>query len=213
MDLHDAWKTFVTEPSEESFQPLYDGTKRLVWTLCVRILGDEIEAQDAFQGAYASILVLARQRATTDGDGRFSWDELSPGKHVVSVIRKLALGQREIELHLRRHVELFPGDDRAIELARNLGSHQIHGRISGMDSSESLAITVSLRPLFDAEGEELRFQTYKEWDWRYKCAYLRAGRYSLEVAYWDAGATRTDQLEPIEISGDGERDLEVPGEK
>jgi DNA-directed RNA polymerase specialized sigma24 family protein len=40
---------FAHKPDEANFQPLYDHTKSRVWTLCVRILGDEADAQDAFQ--------------------------------------------------------------------------------------------------------------------------------------------------------------------
>ncbi len=57
---HEVWKSFTREPCEERFLPIYEGTKGLVWTLCMRILGDHAEASDALQGAYARLLALAR---------------------------------------------------------------------------------------------------------------------------------------------------------
>ncbi len=81
--------------------------------------------------------------------------------------------------------------------------------LGGMEDRESLGITVTLRPLFDPEGEELWFQTFKEWKWRYRCPYLRAGRYAVEVSFWKDHATRTVELEPIEVGGDRELTIEV----
>jgi DNA-directed RNA polymerase specialized sigma24 family protein len=55
------WAAFCAVPSEEHFTPFYEQSKGLVWTLCRRILRDEDETQDAFQGVYARLLVHARQ--------------------------------------------------------------------------------------------------------------------------------------------------------
>jgi len=153
--------------------------------------------------------------ATTDGDGRCVWDDLSPGPHVVRTTRKVSLGVKELGLEVRRRLDLLPGDDRAIDLGKDLGPHELHGLISGMEASESLSVTVTLRPLLeqDGEGEELRFVTYKEWGWRYRCPYLRPGRWRVEASYWHAGGTRTEELEAIEVTGGGERDLVVRGSR
>ncbi|HLU47577.1 MAG TPA: sigma-70 family RNA polymerase sigma factor, partial [Planctomycetota bacterium] len=56
----DLWQDFVRAPSDESFRPLYEATKRLVWTLAIRILRDPNDATDAFQGAYSRLVALAR---------------------------------------------------------------------------------------------------------------------------------------------------------
>ncbi len=62
----DLWTSFVRAPTEASFLPLYEATKRLVWTLAVRILRDPAEASDAFQGAYCRLLLLSRDRSAAD---------------------------------------------------------------------------------------------------------------------------------------------------
>ena len=55
-DPTDAWRAFAREPTEERFRPLYEGTKRLVWTLAVRILRHPEDAADAFQSSYARLI-------------------------------------------------------------------------------------------------------------------------------------------------------------
>lgn len=57
-----AWAAFCNSPTAERFSPLYEQSKRLVWSLCRRILGDEEDALDAFQGVYARLLAEARER-------------------------------------------------------------------------------------------------------------------------------------------------------
>lgn len=57
------WTRFLDKPGEESFQPIYDGTKNLVYTVCWRLLGDREEAADALQGTYARLLALVQDRS------------------------------------------------------------------------------------------------------------------------------------------------------
>ena len=54
-------KDFCQEPTETTFQPLYENTKNLVYTLCYRILRNEEDAADAFQSTYCRVLALARR--------------------------------------------------------------------------------------------------------------------------------------------------------
>src|SRR5262245_3605551 len=58
-DTH-AVETFFREPGEETFRAAYESTRRLVWTLCLRILRDPADAADAFQSAYCRLLGMAR---------------------------------------------------------------------------------------------------------------------------------------------------------
>ncbi|MBI4586310.1 MAG: sigma-70 family RNA polymerase sigma factor [Planctomycetes bacterium] len=62
-----SWNVFTHQPSEENFLPVYESTKRLVWTLCLRKLGDHVDASDAFQSVYCRLLALARQSKLPDG--------------------------------------------------------------------------------------------------------------------------------------------------
>ena len=43
----DCWARFCVEPDEENFTALYESVKRLVYTLCYRILWNEEDASDA----------------------------------------------------------------------------------------------------------------------------------------------------------------------
>lgn len=54
------WEAFLREPLEETFAPVYEETRALVWTICLRMLRSEEDAADALQGAYARLLVWAR---------------------------------------------------------------------------------------------------------------------------------------------------------
>lgn len=52
------WKEFLENPGEDSFVPIFEGTRNLVYTVCHRLLGGPEEAADALQGTYARLLVL-----------------------------------------------------------------------------------------------------------------------------------------------------------
>lgn len=54
------WRTFCNNPSESGFKALYQRTSGLVYTVCMRILCNEEDARDAFQGTYCRLVELAR---------------------------------------------------------------------------------------------------------------------------------------------------------
>ena len=54
------WRAFWQRPDASHFVPVYEGTKRLVYTLCRRYLRNDADAQDAFQNTYARLLTAAR---------------------------------------------------------------------------------------------------------------------------------------------------------
>jgi RNA polymerase sigma-70 factor (ECF subfamily) len=57
---HRHWEAFVKKPGEATFEPFYESTKRLVFTICMRILRDPEDAADAMQMTYARLLAEAR---------------------------------------------------------------------------------------------------------------------------------------------------------
>jgi RNA polymerase sigma factor (sigma-70 family) len=61
------WQSFWAHPDEDTFGPLYEQSKRLVWTLCWRILREEEETHDAFQDVYARLLAEARRPSRRPG--------------------------------------------------------------------------------------------------------------------------------------------------
>jgi RNA polymerase sigma-70 factor, ECF subfamily len=54
------WEAFVLRLDEESFRPLYEATRGLAYTLCLRLLRHEEDARDAFQTLYGRLLAIAR---------------------------------------------------------------------------------------------------------------------------------------------------------
>jgi hypothetical protein len=58
-----AWTAFCADPSGRNFEPVYEQSKRLVWTVCWRVVRNEEDAPDAFQGAYARLVGDARRAA------------------------------------------------------------------------------------------------------------------------------------------------------
>ncbi len=53
-----AWKAFCQDPKEQHFEPVYEATKNLVYTICYRVLRSNEEAQDAFQGTFVRLMTL-----------------------------------------------------------------------------------------------------------------------------------------------------------
>ncbi|MCX7015863.1 MAG: sigma-70 family RNA polymerase sigma factor [Candidatus Sumerlaeota bacterium] len=54
------WEAFRAYPAEETFRPLYEESKALIYTICRRILRNDEDAADAFQAAYCRLMALAR---------------------------------------------------------------------------------------------------------------------------------------------------------
>ncbi|MBI1291260.1 sigma-70 family RNA polymerase sigma factor [bacterium] len=57
----DHWKLFFAESSEAHFTALFEAHRDLVYTICLRILGDPEDAADAFQGAWLRLLAAQRE--------------------------------------------------------------------------------------------------------------------------------------------------------
>ena len=55
----DNWKRLRDNVSEENFRPIYEASKALVYTICIRILRTREDAADAFQSTYARLIALA----------------------------------------------------------------------------------------------------------------------------------------------------------
>lgn len=54
------WQRFLDNPTEGTFEPVYEGAKADVWTICLRVLADEELAMEAFQGTWSRLLQAAR---------------------------------------------------------------------------------------------------------------------------------------------------------
>ncbi|MFC1601080.1 hypothetical protein ACFL34_01860 [Candidatus Sumerlaeota bacterium] len=59
----EAWEAFCRNPDEGTFAPVYEQMRRLVYTICRRILRNEDDTLDAFQSTYCRLLALAREAA------------------------------------------------------------------------------------------------------------------------------------------------------
>jgi len=60
------WKRLRQDVCEENFLPIYENTRALVYTICIRILRSNEDASDAFQATYARVLALARNPEEAD---------------------------------------------------------------------------------------------------------------------------------------------------
>ncbi len=76
------WEAFLRQPSEETFAPIYERTKNLVYTICFRTLRTAEDASDAFQGTYERLLTwvrdsrdASRQTGMLWAVRRFAWLE------------------------------------------------------------------------------------------------------------------------------------------
>ncbi len=53
-------RNFLDAPSEDTFLPVYRETHKVVYSICFRIMRNQEDALDAFQGAYARLIACAR---------------------------------------------------------------------------------------------------------------------------------------------------------
>lgn len=62
-NLKQIWEAFCASPGEETFHPLYEHTRALMYTICYRVLRNDEDARDAFQSTYCRLLALAKEDA------------------------------------------------------------------------------------------------------------------------------------------------------
>jgi RNA polymerase sigma-70 factor (ECF subfamily) len=117
-DTHDAREAFLREPGEATFGPVYEATKRLVWTLCLCLLRHEADASEAFQTTYCRLVELARRTGTAQaadlaaGVGRLAIREADS-------LRKRRSRRRAREVSLESmEPRMHPGSAPDTELAR-----------------------------------------------------------------------------------------------
>ncbi len=60
-EIEKLWERFEEKPDGERFEPLYEETRKLVYSLCLRLLKNEEDAWDAYQSTYMRLTMLARQ--------------------------------------------------------------------------------------------------------------------------------------------------------
>ncbi len=146
------WKAFFRQPSEETFQPIYDQSRALVYTLCYRVLRNEEDAKDAFQGVYCRLLALARK---PDGAGE--------REEVENLLYRLAVREAD-SLRKRRKrrrrrevpVESFPMQDTRPAPDEVAASRELRGRL------ESLVATLPKRYALPLELHYFHGQSYAE---------------------------------------------------
>lgn len=68
ISLNTLWEDLCNRQDEESFVAFYEATKRLVYTIGLRVLRNEEDAADATQAAYCRLLIAARKAESTDCD-------------------------------------------------------------------------------------------------------------------------------------------------
>ncbi len=72
-DDQEIWKAFLRHPAEETFAPVYERTKNLVYTICFQTLRTEEDASDAFQRVYERLLAWVRDPRAEDRETNMLW--------------------------------------------------------------------------------------------------------------------------------------------
>jgi RNA polymerase sigma factor (sigma-70 family) len=111
VDPQPLWEAFVRQPDERSFEPLYEATKRLVFTLCARTLRDPEDAADAMQMTYARLVAYAREGTPPDLDQIVYRTAVREAQNLRA--RRARLQRREVDvedLSDRPHEAIAAGD-------------------------------------------------------------------------------------------------------
>ena len=98
---------------------------------------------------------------------------------------------------------IVAGEVTNVALGDSLGDVTLRGRIAGLEEHITQYTTVKLSPMGAPGGELLTFKTYRSWDWRFACPYLKPGRYAVEVSWYEKEGERTAALPPIEVEAGG----------
>ena len=122
--VQQAWKAFCLQPSEDTFAAFHQGTSGFIFTMCLRVLGDDEEARDVLQTVYSELLMLAH--AGNDGL------EIA---NIDNEVRNLTLRFAETrKKSISRGKSRFRDDDVLEQMADEspstrtaLGDQQIHG--------------------------------------------------------------------------------------
>ena len=140
--------------------------------------------------------------------GEFTFEDLEPGPHLVRFEREVEEGKRRFPVVVRRRVDVLEGEEGVVELGRSLGAVTCRGRVTGLETLETLWAEISLRA--EGEADEIVLKTYREWEWRFRCPFLKAGKYAVSVEFYGREGNPRVALPELEIAGDAEIDLAVP---
>jgi len=116
-------------PSEATFAPVFEQTRRLVFTICRRLLRNEEDAFDAFQGTYCRLLEAVRAGRTREPDldpagyvGRLAYREADRLKKKTTRRAR----KEEVMASLPETPDSTPGPD---EIA---ASHELRRRVEAL---------------------------------------------------------------------------------
>lgn len=139
---------------------------------------------------------------------RFGWENLSPGSYeLLAIIREPNLADA-VMLEITRRFDLTEGEDRAIDLASDLGSITFRGKLRSERGEPMMSTTLTLKPLFDFAGVEYKFYLSNiPTDGSFKFPFLKAGPYSLQMRAFTGGPGTFAPTENLDIKADLERDF------
>jgi hypothetical protein len=143
----------------------------------------------------------------TDAAGKFRWDDVAAGSYHVQVQLPTA---PDLKVYLRRRLEVKAGEDASVEIGKKLGKTALKGRLTGLDGHASPFGLLLLKSSSEGDNDELLMSVSKSEGWRFSCPYLRPGKYAAEVELFVSSGREHLLLQPVEIEGDTEQDIEVP---
>lgn len=141
-----------------------------------------------------------------DAGGRFRVEDLTAGEYVLEHWRETP-GKRTAGLSIQRPLRIQAGAEQGIDFGAGLGPHAFQGRLLGPDGKPLDRARLTLRPDFEWPYAELAATVTAEHGGRFHFLGLEPGRYRVEIS---GQAGKSSPLEPLEIEGDLERDLQVP---
>ncbi len=125
---------FVTDPTDASFQAIVRRHGGLVWSVCRSVLGNEADAEDAFQATFLTLVTHAR---TVRAPAALAAWLHGTACRVARKARAAAARRREVESRTPARNEVLPSDPSWAEV-----QEAIHQEVNRLPDRERVAVVL-----------------------------------------------------------------------